>query len=587
MTIQKSTSARRDGRGGWPTGKRRHPVGTWPATLDRLRALLKNHAQRGVVSNNALALGAIKTNVTKVVGTGLKLKSVVDRQILNLTEDQADAWERAAEREYRLATESIEIDAERSLPFSLLQGLAFIKVLEDGDVLVNMPRFARAGSPYKLKLQLIEAARLINENMIQDSARLAGGVEKDEYGAPVLYHVCNQHPGNTRAWAAGSATRRWTKLPAFGKASGTPLVLHLFDKTRPGQTRGVPYLAPVIELIKQLGRYTDAEVMAAVVSGMLTVFVTNETGDPTLGTPTELANPADTNGMELGYGSVIGLMPGESVSTVNPGRPNTAFDPFVQAIIRQIGVALELPFEVLIKHFTSSYSASRAALMEAWDYFRRRRHWLAVSLCQPVYEAIITEAIATGRLAAPGYFSNPLIKKAWLGTTWNGDAPYHLDPLKEINAAKARVDGYFTTRAEEVAAMPQGDDSWESKVPQFIKERKILDENDLLPEKPEKQGAVVMGQEEPEEKAKPAQPDTTASDTMALVMAALDRPQPDITVNVAPPQITVEQPAITVEGTTVNQAPVSITVENKKPGKTVFSHDAEGNIIGAEPAEEA
>ena len=50
----KSTSARADGRGGWPVGKRRHPVGQWPATLARLRALLEQ-PRRGVISRNALA----------------------------------------------------------------------------------------------------------------------------------------------------------------------------------------------------------------------------------------------------------------------------------------------------------------------------------------------------------------------------------------------------------------------------------------------------------------------------------------------------------------------------------------------------
>ncbi len=45
------------------------------------------------------------------------------------------------------------------------------------------------------------------------------------------------------------------------------------DWERPGQRRGVPVLAPVIEALKQLGRYTDAELVAAVVSGLFTVFV--------------------------------------------------------------------------------------------------------------------------------------------------------------------------------------------------------------------------------------------------------------------------------------------------------------------------
>ncbi|MCX5875303.1 MAG: phage portal protein [Deltaproteobacteria bacterium] len=441
------------------------------AILRDLR-ILRQESQH-LVRNNAIAGGAIKTNVTKVVGTGLKVKSQLDREVLNLTDEQADTWERSAEREYRLATETREIDSERQLPFSLLQGLAFLKVLEDGDVLVNLPRFKRPGSPYSLKIQLIESARLCNKDNLPDTPHLSGGVEKDDTGAPVAYQVLNQHPGNFRVYDPKNFS--WTTLPAFGKNTGSPLAMLLLDKARPGQTRGVPYLAPVVELIKQLGRYTDAEVMAAVVSGMLTVFVTNETGDPVIGPSTTMTNPTgdpstqvDTTGLELGYGSVVGLMPGEKVETVNPGRPNTAFDPFVQAILRQIGVALELPFELLIKHFTASYSAARAALEEAWDYFNRRRHWLVTVLCQPVYEAVITEAVATGRLKAPGFFSDPLIRRAWLSTSWTGDAPSQLDPKKEIDAAKARVELGISTRSEECARLTGGD--WEAKQPQIEKE---------------------------------------------------------------------------------------------------------------------
>lgn len=437
-------------------------------------AALREESQH-IARNNAIASGALKTNITKVVGTGLKVKAQIDRQVLNLTDEQADQWERQAERQFRLATETRELDAERMLPFSLLQGLVFLRVLEDGDLLVNLPRFSRPGSAYSLHLQLIEAARLCNPQLAADTVSLAGGVEKDGYGAAIKYHVCNQHPGNWRL-RQNRDSLRWTTLAAFGPRSGDPLVLHLFDKTRPNQTRGVPYLAPVVELLKQLGKYTDAEVMAAVVSGMLTVFVRNAEGNPELGDDlSEEQDATDTSSMSLGSGTIVGLGPGEDISTVAPGRPNVAFDPFVMAILRQVGVALELPFEILIKHFTASYSAARAALEEAWGYFNRRRHWLATSLCQPVYEAVITEAVATGRLAAPGFFADPLIRQAWLGTMWTGDAASQLDPLKEINAAAKRVELTISTLDEESRRLTGT--PWEDKLPQTLKERAILRAN--------------------------------------------------------------------------------------------------------------
>lgn len=433
-----------------------------------------------MLRNSPIAAGAVSTNITKVVGTGLKVKPQLDRKLLGLTDEQADLWEDMALREFLLATETREIDAERQLPFSLYQGLAFLKTLEDGDVFINLASMARPGSPYRLKLQMIEAARVCNPDMAADTARIAGGIGRDSAGAPETAHVLNVHPGNWRVVPGRyKGEWKWQSLRMHSERDGRPLLLHLMDKRRPGQSRGVPYLAPVVELVKQLGRYTDAEVMAAVVSGMLTVFVTNEAGDPRFGPAPTQDNPdgdataqVDTTGIELGYGTTVGLFPGENIETVTPGRPNVAFDPFVMAVLRQIGVGLELPFELLIKHFTASYSAARAALEEARDYFARRRHWLITALCQPVYEAVIAEAVATGRLPAPGFFADPLIRRAWLGSLWIGDAPSQLDPKKEVEAAVLRMQARLTTLEEERAMLVGR--GWEQIVPQLEKEAKIL-----------------------------------------------------------------------------------------------------------------
>ncbi len=174
-----------------------------------------------------------------------------------------------------------------------------------------------------------------------------------------------------------------------------------------GQRRGVPVLAPVIEALKQLGRYTDAELVAAVVSGMFTVFIKTDAPDGPVGESGipqyEQIDNHDDNTQEMGNGSIVSLGEGESIDTANPGRPNTAFDGFVVAICRQIGAALELPYELLVKHFTASYSASRAALLEAWKMFRMRRDWMVQSFCQPIYEEWLAEAVAKGRVIAPGF----------------------------------------------------------------------------------------------------------------------------------------------------------------------------------------
>lgn len=459
-----------------------NPFGTDPdsAILSDLPALRER--SRDLERNAPLACGVFRTVCTNVVGTGLQMQCRIDRDFLGMTEERADAWQKQTEREWRFWSGSPECDAERGLSFVGLQNLALHQALLNGDVFALLPFVIRPGSPYGLKIQLIEGDRVCNQGNARDTETLAGGIQRGVYGEPIAYHVMDQHPGSIH----GVGNRTWKIVPAYGASTGRRNVLHLFVKHRPGQPRGVPYLAPIIETLKQLDRYTEAEIDAAVISGLFTVFLKQSSpgGDaPSFESMTagEASGAAAAAGeYKLESGAIIGLPEGTDISTANPGRPNTAFDPFVQAILRQIGVALELPYEVLIKHFTASYSAARAALNEAWRFYNGRRAWLATGFCQPVYEAWLDEAVARGRVKAPGYFADPLIRQAYLGTTWIGPAPTQIDPLKEINAAEKRISIGISTVAEETASITGGD--FDQNVPQIAKERRLLREAGLVTE---------------------------------------------------------------------------------------------------------
>lgn len=433
---------------------------------------------RDMQRNTPIAAGAINTAVTNVVGAGLTLQARIDRSVLNLTDEQADAWERAAEREWALFSDTKECDLARTLKFSAITELAFRQVLENGDIFINLPRIPRGFTPYQLRLQLIEADRVSNKDGVSDTKELVMGVHKDANGAPFAYDICNQFPWyNTQDKTA----REWQTIKAWGEQTGLPNILHLFRPLRPGQSRGIPYLTPVIEPLKQLDRYTESELMAAVISSMFTVFIETEKGTSDfdigdLGAETG-ATTSDKD-VKLASGAIIDLAKGEKITTANPGRPNSAFDPFVIAILRQIGVALEIPYEILIKHFTASYSASRAALLEAWKFFITRRTWLSDNFCQPVYEVFLYEAITSGRLSAPGFFKFPEIRRAYTSAEWIGPAQGQLDPVKETNAAGKRLELRISTISKETAAL--GGD-WDRNFPQIRKETEQLRSIGLTP----------------------------------------------------------------------------------------------------------
>ena len=525
-------------------------------TLDDLPDL--RDRSRDLVRNAPIAGGAIATVVSNVVGTGLTLQSTIDAEALGLSDEAASAWQGDIERRWRLWSGSIDCDVTRRQTFYGLQALALRTTLESGDSLVLTPMLRRPGQPAALSLQLIEADRVCNRDFLADTPQLTGGVEMDGLGAPVAYHVLRQHPGDRRRVGL-----EWDRVPAYGGRTQRRNALHLYTQLRPAQTRGVPYLAAVIEPLKQLERYTDAEIMAAVVAGMFTVFVKSEGGglsplDSAIGPNTGSGAPTANWDGKLGNGLVIDLAAGESIETADPGRPNANFDPFVSAIIKQIGVALELPFEVLMKHFSSSYSASRAAMLDAWRFFRNRRDWLAEQLCRPIYELWLDDAVASGVVAAPGYIADPMVRQAYLGARWVGDAPGSIDPAKDANAAEKRLAIGISTLASESIAYDGVD--WESKHRQQVKERRARKDGDLVQVEPA-----------PDSNEPPRFERETDAQAAAPPPAPL--PQIEIALPPAPP---AAPPVIHL---TINNAPPKVTKT------TVEERDADGLIIATRTEE--
>ena len=434
-----------------------------------------------------IATSAIKTNRTNVVGVGLRLKSRINREVLGLTPEQAEAWQKSTEREFSLWAENKRAcDATGMNTFFGLQQLALISWLLSGDCIGVMKQYKPERlMPYSLRVHLIEADRIAtpydhgaisainyttgknpdNGNTIYD------GVEVDSNGMVVAYHIRSTYP-----YEVGAATTKWARVLAYQEHTGLPNVVHVVECERPDQYRGVSYLAQVIEPLLQLRRYSESELMAAVVESFFTAFIkTNAPTDENPFNAVEEDPPGEQRGpneYSMGPGQINIMEPGEDVTFADPKRPAGGFDAFVTAISSQIGAALEIPADLLLKKFNASYSASRAALLEAWKAFKMRREWLADDFCRPIYEVWLSEAVARGRVYAPGFFDNPAIHAAYLGSEWLGPSQGQLDPTKEITAEILACSEGFSTHEQSTIKLNGG--QWDSNVEQLLRENEKL-----------------------------------------------------------------------------------------------------------------
>lgn len=435
---------------------------------------LRNRS-RDAMRNMPVARGVIRRNVINVVGTGLRMRPSIDRDVLGLTDEQADEWQRAAKAEFELWSKHADLCGHDG--FRAMQSLVMCSRLVNGD-LAAVFRFKEfKGHPYALKIQLIEADRIANPNGAMDSEKIAGGVEVDRDGRPIRLHILKVHPGDW--WIKrGKGPTETVPLPIYDR-DGERQVLHIMDRERIGQLRGAPELAPVLGALKQLERFSDAELMAAVISAMFTVFITSEEDG---GLDDLLPGTADTgtdaqDEIRLGNGMIMNLAPGEKIDIANPSRPNAQFDPFFRAIVQQIGLALDLPFEVVMMQFQSSYSASRAALEVAHQMFMTRRSWLVDQFCQPVYERFLAEAVARGRLTAPGFFTDPAMRAAWCRAMWIGPARMSIDPVKDANADEKWIAMGVKTGDSVTAERTGGE--FTSNIRQLGKEARLKSESGL------------------------------------------------------------------------------------------------------------
>lgn len=442
------------------------------ADLDRDTLAELRERSRDRVRNDSVAAAAIGTMVDNIVGTGMRPVLRIDHDEAGITEDQAKALTRQANTIWEDWGRSPDFSGRLSVED--LQAQVMSQVLMNGDVFLRPSMVSDPYQPsrFELRIQVIEGdvCDTPYASTAPKGRRIFNGVEVGRRDQPVAYWMSDFHPGMDPVAGGVVGGRNFRRFKAH-HASGRPAMLHVFKQERPQQTRGVPILAPVLNLLKDRHDYKEAALIAAQVGACFAAFI--KTPDP-FGHAAGSASETVSGVMEedMSPGMMMRLGPGEDVAFGDPKQPTAQFEGFLHTVTVEIMQALGMPAQLVTKDFGGmNYSSARAALLEARRVFKCRQEWLIRQALQPIWMMLLEEAWLKGEFDAGDFMERPWL---WTRTAWSTPGWGWVDPQKEVAAHREALELGLTTREAIIKERDGG--NWRDVQRQLAEEQEFRSE---------------------------------------------------------------------------------------------------------------
>lgn len=181
---------------------------------------------------------------------------------------------------------------------------------------------------------------------------------------------------------------------------GSRQVLHFALHRRPGQTRGVTSLAPVLGTVTQHGDLQFAQLVKAQTAAAWTILHQYEPGvevpaaDATMGESETLsyAGGGSNAVTELGPGMEYYGVPGETLTGFSPNIPNQEFFEHTRLILTFIAINLDMPVHVLLMDPSdTNFSGWRGAIEQAQRSWADKQRRLIQQFYTPIYQWKVRE----------------------------------------------------------------------------------------------------------------------------------------------------------------------------------------------------
>lgn len=376
-----------------------------------IRQTLRNRA-RYELRNNSYAAGIASTWSNDLVGTGPRLQ-------LDLGPGVSPDAVRAIETAF--------VDWGDSIDLARKLRIAKTAKISDGEVF-GLKTNNRRLRGVQLDLKLVEADQVISPAGFYTEADV-DGVRFDNDGNVIDYWIATRHPG--------SLTPGFTLDGDWVDAS---FVCHWYHATRPGQHRGVPEIAPALELFALLRRYTLAVVTAAETAASFAAIL--KTTMPADGSGAASLETLET--MPIVRGMAIAAPDGWEPVQMRAEHPTSSHDAFVRRLINEIAAALGMPYIVAsLDSSAANYSSMRGDYLVYRKRIAVERADMERVFLDPLLYAWLDEAVAV-----PGLIPRGLPPFASWNWTWTWDGFEHVDPLKEADADAAMIGGNMASLAE-------------------------------------------------------------------------------------------------------------------------------------------
>lgn len=362
---------------------------------------------RDLRRNNGWAKRGIQVIVNNTVGWG----------IMPTPDANNRARGEAAIKLWNAWAKSTACDFDGRLNFYGLQRLAMETIAESGEVLIVRQAPLGGDQPIPMRLQVLEPDYLDASRSGQrtaDGNAIVDGIEFDPRGRRVAYWLYTSHPGSNRLFTTRFESVR---VPA-------DRVLHVYRIDRPGQVRGVAWLAAAISRLRDLDDFEDAELMQQKVAACFGAFVTDM---DSAGTAIGQQDANDDQLEHLEPGHIAYLKPGQQVTFAQP--PATQDSEFTTRVLRRVAASLNVPYEELTADYSEiNYSSARMARLAHWaSVWEWREHMLIPQFCNPVWAWAMELVVAMkGWPAAPG-------------AEWAAPPMPILEPDKEARAYQSAI----------------------------------------------------------------------------------------------------------------------------------------------------